>query len=330
MTPMQLTYRLYQEQDSPGLLRLWEQETGWGTPRPELRQWLFEGNPYEGTFIVVAMDESQQIVGEFIFFASLVSVDGREVRASRAFAPIVSKVVRDSYRSINPFQPISAMYQLGVQVLQERGDELIYMVPNPRWMRFLRMFPGLHCGSFPLWSLPLPLTDPLLLGDGFTSRPLAAWDERVDRLWQAASRLHGCMAVRDARTLSWKVGNSHYDVTAVERGGEMVGLVASRKKGDRQWLIFDLLSADAEDSLRATLAAVCNLAHAKWAATDPEETEFRLRKVAVLVTPVMERAVRSLGFTRDDYDFPLAINILDPKIAEQDVMPARWYISAND
>jgi len=173
----------------------------------------------------------------------------------------------------------------------------------------------------------MPLPAPLPLDDGYTMRPLEVWDQRVDELWKAASRLHSCQVVRNSRTLQWKIGKGDYTVTVVERQGEMVGLVASQQRGDRQWLVCDLLVADSGDSLRNTLIAVANVAHSEAIIPDREKP---IIKVAVLATPIMEPVVRSLGFVRDAYDFPMVVHILDPTISIDDVAPPRWYVSAND
>jgi hypothetical protein len=92
-------------------------------------------------------------------------------------------------------------------------------------------------------------------------------------------------------------------------------------------LVCDLLVADSGDSLRNTLIAVANVAHSEAIIPDREKP---IIKVAVLATPIMEPVVRSLGFVRDAYDFPMVVHILDPTISIDDVAPPRWYISAND
>ena len=111
------------------------------------------------------------------------------------------------------------------------------------------------------------------------------------------------------------------------RGGELVGLSASRRKGE-QWLICDVLATDLRDSLRATLAATANLANAKApvfkAAGKP------VPKVTVLTTPAMEPIVRDLDFVRDAYDFPLVVHVLDSSLSKEDLNPSQWYFSAND
>jgi hypothetical protein len=210
------------------------------------------------------------------------------------------------------------------------------MVPDPRWVRFFKMFPMLQCGSFPLFSLPLPLNRKLPIEDGYEAVPLSLADPRIDDLWRASARLHGCTVVRSARTLPYKIAGfgvlRHEDLFTitgvVERGsGALIGLAASRRKGDRQWLVCDVLARDAGSSLRATLAAVSNLADEKARKASPDAP---IRKVALLATPVIEPVARSLGYARDAYDFPFVIHRLDPALPKEDIAPARWYVSAND
>ncbi len=325
---MGLAYRLVREEDFPDVRRLWKEEAGWGSFAEEMWRRYVVDAPFGGVSGTVATDtETGRIVGQFAFVPSLVSVDGREVRAFRPGAPVIARGLR--FRSPNPFShPVVAMYKFAVKALRERGDGLIYMVPDRRWARLFKMFPFLQTGSFPLWRLALPTAAPLPLGEGFTVSPLGDWDARVDRLWAAWRKLHGCMVVRDSRTMPWKLGDAQHELVAVERGGELVGLTASRRrKGEEQWLVCDLMAADSGEALRATLAATANLAHAK--ALESVGAEKPIRKMTVLVTPLMEPAVRGLGFARDDYDFPLVVHLLDESL-KASVHPSRWFVSAND
>jgi hypothetical protein len=327
---MAIELEFHEVADLPGLEQLWRDETDWGEETlRSLHQW-FMAAPFGKPRIVVARDDrSGAIVGQFRFMPSRVSIDGREVRAHRPFGTIITQEMRDGMKSVNPLkQPAVAMYLRAVEELRARGEQLIYMVPDPRWVRMFKMFGFLQTGSFPLWSRPLPLAAPLPLGDGFEAAEFTAWDhEAVDRLWESARSLHGCMAIRDAATLRWKLANAKYTVTAVRRGGELAGLVAARAKGDRQWLVCDLLAADAGPSLRAALAAAANVAHEESLARAGDR---EIRKVAVLATNVMEPAVRELGFERDDYDFPIVAHVLDESLRPEEVAPSRWYVSAND
>jgi hypothetical protein len=326
---MGLGYRLIREDDLPGVQRLWKEETDWGALGDELwRRLVIEAPEWARVSGAVATDEAGAIVGQFAFVPSLVSVGGREVRAFRPAAPIVSRSLR--FRSMNPLShPAVAMYNHAVKALRARGDGLIYMVPDPRWLRLFKMFPFLRCGSFPLWQLPLPLDRPLPAGDRCSAvSPASLEGERIDRLWERARRLHDCLVVRDSRTLAWKLNEPGYEIVGVERGGELVGLAAGRPKGDRQWLLCDVLAADAGEALRETLVAAVNVAHQRVLADAGAAKP--IRKVAVLATPLLEPALRELGFLRDAYDFPLVVHVLDESIRPEEVAPARWYVSAND
>jgi hypothetical protein len=331
---MALKLEFHEAADLPGLERLWQEETDWGEESQALRRWFMEA-PFGKPSVIVATDEQTgKTVGQFRFMPSRVSVGGREVSAVRPFGTIITREAHEAANVRNAFDhPIAVMYLRAAEEFQARGVKLIYTIPDERWVGLfkrwathLKMF-QIDYASFPLWSLPLPLKDGLLpLGAGFTAAPLEVWDERVGALWQAARNLHGCMAVRDAGVLRWKLANATYAVTGVERAGELVGLAASRAKGDRQWLVCDLLASDAP-ALRATLAAAVNAGQAEaFARVGADE----LRKVAVLTTPLMEPIVRDLGFARDEYDFPLVVHVLDDTLSAEDVSPARWYVSAND
>lgn len=327
---MALQYRMSTEDDLPALQQLWMEETDWGALTEQMWQRYVVEAPMGGVAGAVA-EEDGRLVGQFAFVPSLVTVDGREYRAFRMAAPIVAKTFR--FTSPNPLaHPVAAMYLYTAKQLGARGDGLIYAIPDPRWVRFLRMFPRLQAGKFPLWRVDLPLAAEWPMPDGFTAAPFAALDDpRVDRLWQAWSRFHPCSVVRDSRSLPWKIGSGEYEILGVERNvernGELAALVASRHKGDRQWLICDLMAADAGDPLRAAIVAVVNLADRRAREAEPSKP---IRKASVLATPVLEPLLRSLGFVRDDYDFPVVVHILNPDIRKDDVAPERWYVSAND
>src|ERR1044071_6194688 len=89
----QLTYRLFEDDDLPGLLRLWE-EAGWGTLAPEQwRAWFVDGPP--GPSLVTAgVDGRGEVAAQEMFAPSRAVVGGREVRALRVSAPIVREALR--------------------------------------------------------------------------------------------------------------------------------------------------------------------------------------------------------------------------------------------
>ena len=94
-----------------------------------------------------------------------------------------------------------------------------------------------------------------------------------------------------------------------------------------------MLSADSGASLEATLRAAVNEANAVGLESQdgvPEESRFVIRKAAILVPPAFEPVLRELGFRRDSYTFPLVVHRVSPGLADADVAPEHWYLSAND
>jgi hypothetical protein len=321
-----LRYRLYEPQDFPQLQRLWEESTDWGALTPEFFRKHVEEHWFGPGAVCVAEDDATgRIEGELAFIPMQLSIHGREVQAFRPAAAILSKAVRavslDAAR-----HPTWEMIRFLQESLQSAGHSLIFMKPERHWMLLLRCIPELVIGSYPLLSLSLPLAAPVPLKPGYSDGPLSAWDERVDRLWEAASRWYGCAVVRNAAILRLKVGAPQFDIRAVERGGELVGLVCSAGGRGEQWIICDLLATDAE-ALEAAVVTACNRAHASSLEAD---RKFPMAKVGILGAPIVEPIVRGLGFQRDRYDYPLALWILDKSIPMEDVAPSRWYLSAND
>lgn len=328
---MALVNRMSTKADEPALIQFWSEHGGWDQVTTDTWAHRLLQPPLGPAAIVVANDpDTGEIRGQFTFIPSMIVADGREVSAVRPFAPILHKDLRTNVLAalLNPSShPVLSMYQYGVEEMRRRETGVLYMVPDPKWVRLLRFFPRFAHGKYPLFSRPLPLGELVPLGEGFSAGPCEDSGERVDRLWAKSSRLHSCQVVRDSRSLPWKVGSGDHEITGVERGGELVGLVASRHKGDRQWLICDLLAADAGPCLQATLAAVCNLAHERAVAAPADNP---IRKVALLTTPLLEPVVCQLGFARDQYDFHVLIEVLNPVVEKAEVAPGRWYFSAND
>jgi hypothetical protein len=328
---MAITYRMHVKDDEPALMKHWSEQSGWDHVNSEAWENRFLRTPLGPARFAVAEDaSSQQILAQFAFIPSLVCVDGQEVAAYRPFAPIITKEARGLFLTPNFVDhPAVRMYREAVQDLKSTGTRLLYSVPDPQWLLLFGFAPvaTLQCAKFPLWSLQLPLAEPFPLHCSYAVGPAELSSERLDKLWQRAAEVHGCAVVRDSRGMSWKVGNDGYMVVGVERNGELIGLVASRPKGDKQWLICDLLSVDSGESLLATLAAACNLAHAHALAASPEHP---IRKVAVLATSGLTPVLQRLGFAPDTYEFPLMVHVLDPTLAKDVVAPTRWYVSAND
>jgi hypothetical protein len=322
---MELKYRLYTPQDIPAMSKLWQGSTEWGGLTPTLVSRHLENGPFGKPIISLVENASTgEILGQAALMASLITVKRKPIAAFRPMAAVVSPSLRSS--SLNPLQhPIFLLYRHGFEEMRRRGEKLVFVMPDPRWRRVIQMIPDVQHATFPLWSLPLPLASPFPMRSDYRTTQVTDQDQRVDSLFAKAATQYQCMVVRGADTLMKKAGPPEYELLGVERSGELVGVVASKQKGDRQWLIGDFMAADPE-AANETLKAACNLADVR----SREVSAAPVLKAAILAPPQMLPLLKELGFSRDKYDFHLFVKLFDNSLSPEDVDPSHWYVSAND
>src|SRR5688572_2842791 len=123
-----LSYRLYKESDMPSVLELWEKYSGWGAiTQEQFTKWCIN-TPYGRCFIIIAVDKNNTVVGQMTFVPSIVYIEGNEVKALRASAPILREDSRQ--KNIKDYDhPVFAMFRYGMQVAKQQGYALIYVFP---------------------------------------------------------------------------------------------------------------------------------------------------------------------------------------------------------
>jgi len=326
---MRLNYRMHNPDDIDALVQFWKENSGWDDIDRNEWERRFLHTPYGSASVAIAEDvERKEIVGQMIFIPTKVSVDGSELSAHRPYA----MVVKQSYKQLSGYlklvDMVAKLYNYAIAIFKESGVSLIHMMPDQRWSRLLKFLPALQIGSFPLWSLPLETHAKFEMPFGFDAEPISAADERIDQLWQESVQLYGCSVQRNAASLPWKTSHGNYQLLGIYKKGELKGVVASiAKLKDKQWLICDMLTADGDETLTATIQAACRQAVAYKAQLKAHE---EMNKVAVLTTPLMEQVITPIGFKKEDYKFPMLVQLLDKSLTKQQVAPERWYASAND
>jgi len=309
------------------LAPLWARATEWGELTAELIQHYAVEAP-GGPASVVTAAHGGELVGATFFVPVRVMMCGKEVKAHRPSAFLLDPSARLGMIQVDPARhPVMGMYFFAAEQFRNLGDALLVTIPNPRWARVLKLIPGMHYTMFPLMSLELPLREPLPWNDAYHAQTLSTFDSRIDELGRHVAKQYNCTILRDARYIEWKTERGDPVITAIERNGDLVGLVASRKRGDRQWMICDLLAVDSDEALTMTLIAAMQVAHERARADKSPEP---LRKVGILGTALIMPVLEQLGFRRDQYDFPLAVHPLASSISREDVAPERWYVSADD
>ena len=322
----QLTYRLFEDGDLPGLLALWE-EAGWGTLTPEQwREWFMDG-PQGPSLVTVAIDEQGQVVGQEVFAPSRAVVGGREVRALRVSAPIMREGLRGGSLR-NRAHPIFGLLKAGETAAAAGGFSIIYSLPEYGWLPVFRLLPRVGISAFaeaayPCVSLPIEAAsgpEVERAARGFEARAVTRFSEEYEQLWQQARETFpiDCGVVRDTAWLRFRnSGRIAVEVRELSTG-RLVGYSATKKQTG---LLADLLAREA-DELKHVLAATLRWLNNEWSVLPGALTHLK-----VMRTPALAPALDALGFTPVDYRFAFTCKAFEPAL---DVAPERWYILPGD
>ena len=325
---MNTAYRMYTADDIDALVQFWRENAGWD--QIDRKEWerRFYHTPYGNASVALAEDiDSGNIVGQFLFIPTVINIDGKEVKGFRPFAPVVKESVRAELGLLTLMEIVLKMYNYATDEFKKQGAGVIHMLPDPRWAKAFEFIPDAQVDFFPLWSLALPLQKKFDLPHTYTVSPIDPNDNRINILCEHNNKLYGCIFPRNTAMLPWKTSHGNYRLSGVFNNEELVGVSVSIVKGkDKQWLICDMITADAEEAMAATLKATCNEAQDFLAANK----ETTIQKIAILATPLIQQKVEGMGFKNDSYRFPIVIQALDPSLSKEQVAPQRWYASAND
>jgi hypothetical protein len=317
----ELSYRVFEEGDLPGLLRLWE-EAGWGTlSLQQWREWFVDG-PQGPCLITVAVDPRGEIVGQEIFAPALVSVEDREVRALRFSAPILRKELRGGslHRGRHP---MVCLYKAAAAAAQERGFEIVYSLPEYAWLRILRLSPRFGearfgettfgCAGLALEAASLSRLE--RSARTVEAQPVALFGAEYGELWRSARESFpiACGVVRDGAWLTFR-NSGRISLEVRDTGdGSLVGYSATKRQTG---LLADVLARRPED-LAAVIAAT-----ALWLEAQRQATHLK-----VMRTPALDPALHELGFEPVDYRFAFTCSALGGGAG---LAPERWYVMPGD
>jgi hypothetical protein len=327
-----LTYRLFEERDLPGLLRLWE-EAGWGTlSERQWREWYME-TPYGACLATVAVDARGEVVAQEMFMPSLLNVDGREVRALRLSAPILRQELRgESLRRDE--HPMIGLYKAAAEAAAQQGFSVVYSLPEYGWLSIFRLAPRFGVSrfaeaSYPCVSLPVARANGGCEvvddeADKVTARPVAEFGDEYDELWLSAQESFpiNCGVVRRRDWLRFR--NSGRIAVEVREASDksLVGYTATKKQNG---LLADILARRPQD-LSRVLAATLKWLGAERGAGAPEA----LTHLKVMQTPALTHALAAFGGETVDYRFAFTCNTFDPSVNIEQIEPERWYLMPGD
>jgi hypothetical protein len=320
-----LSYRIYNEADLPGLLRLWEWHSDWGSLTPEIWKQWYVNTPHGACIVAVAANPDGEIVAQEVFTPSVISVGGTMLHALRLSAPIVHRDFRTATtRSRN--HPVICLYNTAMKEAMRQGYRIVYALPDHAWLPFFRWHGMFQYTEFQCVAALVGSSS--AAGDtdtaDFLTQPAAEFGPEYTHLWSSAqaSIPITCGVVRHPEWLRYKNGG-HLTIEVRSRMDlALIGYCAVNRKSG---LLVDLLARTDEDVVRVLRAAMEFLAGlAKTQAPDA------ISEVRAMETPPLKSALRTLGFEAVDYMFAFVCTALDPGIASEDIYPERWYIMPGD
>lgn len=328
--PGPITYRRFQEEDLPGLLRLWEEESGWGAISPgQWHKWYVE-TPHGRCLVIVAVDEQGEIVGQEVFIPSRVIIGDREIPALRLSAPVLCKNLRSAVLH-GADHPAIGLYLTGAKAAVADGYGLIYAMTQHAWLPFFRGGARLGlprvvdaeyaCLGLPITSVSSKATE---AAGYLTVSPVTNFDARFESLWQSAKDTFPitCGVVRSPAWVHYK-NKGHVTLEARDSGDNaLVGYTAIKKQTG---LLVDIL-ARRPDDLAPVLGATLD-----WLATEQNDAvKGGIDYLKVMQTPLLRPALDALGFTPVDYRFAFVCASLEPGLPLETFSAEHWYVTPGD
>jgi hypothetical protein len=332
----QLTYRLSQEADAPGLLRLWKENASHNSYPPESwRRWYIDSTPYGPNLAVVAVDENGDIAGQIILTPSRVLIGEREVRALRLSTVVLRRGLagsslpweRAALRGME--HPLLGLYRAAEEVAVAGGYGLWYAMPRQALLRPFRWLGGFlgqeiviaeyGCVETAV-SLALPVAGE---ARSLTVRPTTDFGPQHEELWQSVinSFPTTCGVVRSPSWLGYN--NARYlnlDIRDA-RTDTLLGYTAIRTHPP---LLCDML-ARTPAGVAPVLGAALD-----WLAQQSDAEVDGVGYLSAMVTPVLGPALNAVGFRPVNYKFAFVCRALDSSISTEAIAPQQWYVTPGD
>lgn len=327
---MKFSCRLYTPDDIDKLVELWNENAEWGIIDQEHWKKVFYYTPNGPSTIVLAVNEEKdEVLAQFVFMPTKISLNGREINACKPCAPIVKKSVREDAGLPTLFNYILKMYRFATKHLVSQGIYLLHMMPDVRWVRAFQIIPGLQVAGFPLWILPLDKNRLNGLPGNYTIEDVDPSDSRLNELWEKTASLYDCCIVRDGKFLPWKVSHRNYKFVGIVENSRLAGFAVLLYKDVIKGIVICDVLAESEEALKNILHAACSKA-VSMKSSLPVSEQPNCEKVSILATPLIQKIVADMGFEKYNYKFSLAVHVLGKGLPKKEVKPERWYVSAND
>lgn len=327
MEVAQITYRLYKDEDLPGILLLWENYSGWGAITSEqFTQW-YVNTPLGACLIVVATDETDTVLGQIVLVPAQVVLNGQRLKAVRLSAPILHPDLRQAdLRSSS--HPAMMMVMKGIQLASEKGYHILYSLPAHAWIGVLNLLQraglrNLQMAAYECNSISL--TEDATWSDCVSNNLVASrvqnFNRSYDELFADAINdfpISVCIA-RSAERLQWKI--SHHIVVEVRNEHGLLGYAAYKKNG----LLVDLL-ARTNDDLKKVFTASLKALHFK----NDHRIDTSFEEVKCMMTSSIQKLLEGINHQPANFQFAFGSYPLQKTIDKHAIAPGQWYMMPDD
>jgi hypothetical protein len=310
----ELTYRLYEQPDIPGILKLWDESTEWGALTAEKwRQWYID-TPYGECMISIAVDKENEVRGQGVSTPTLLWFHGQELKAQKNSAPVLHKAIR----AISANHPVVGMYNTLKTAAVSNGYSLTYALPNSALGPFLRrILPSFKLQRLECVGVPLSnWTDSK--ANGITVQRVPGFGSEYQDLWLESTAQFpiGIAVVRSPSWLRYRYGGK-LALEARQADGALLGYAVFEESTG---LLLDCLARSPEDL--HTLLQLC----LGWLAQQRPD----LREVKAMRTPFLAPFLDALGFAARDYEFLLGYEVLNPNLPPNSFDLSQWHLMPGD
>ncbi len=323
MQVAQLTYRLFVEEDIPGLLSLWEKFSGWGgISEQQFYDWHIN-TPNGPCTIVVAQTQDGDIIGQMVFRPTKVLINGSEVIGYRVMAPILNTNFRESdLRSYD--HPSHCMIRLGNAHAIANNIQVIFFSPSIGWVPILKVFPGYglpdtQVALFDCIGIDVSKIKTVRANEtGLLQAGVGKISEKYEKLWErfiVNNNINNAIC-RSADWLQWRRGDDLVLEVNDVQTQELKGVVIIKKNTGQ---VVELIAENITD-IKLTLIAVSNWLY-------QNSNEIKISEIKLMLTPIIEQAVCDLPVHSINYRF--AFVCFNPQNKELPLL-RDWFIMPDE
>lgn len=328
MQVTQLTYRLFEERDIPGILSLWENFSGWGgITEQQFDEWYIH-TPHGKCIIIVGISEMDEVVAQTVFIPATLFLDGKELKALRLSAPILHKDFRLTDLR-NPQHPAFRIVKTGIELGVKMGYHVLYSLPAHGWIGFMKLMPKFGMPEVLITEydcVAISLNDESVweeeTGNHLIVNVTDSFNESYDQLWADATQMFPvpCGIVRSSSQLQRKI--SHHLVFAVSEDERLLGYTAYKKTDG---LLVDMLARNPGDLKRVFLASLRAM-HYK----NPNRQVVSFEEIKLMLSPQIKSLIAGIKYQPVKFQFAFGCCPLQPLVDQNSIQPEKWYIMPDD